>query len=411
MEPKQDQADFSDPTIGKPAALQATRKTPLWYRILLIVTVLFLCWAGWKFAHPTVKVELLPFNTTPPGWNGSYPYLTLSPYETGPESSRFKISIQNSAPTVRSDAPVNEFAVDLHSGTFVLRQTDLFISDSMPLSLTRTHRSREIYHNSFDIFAFGMSANHSYDISPTGTRFPYTYMDLNLEDGRAIYFPRISKGDGFADAVFRHEDTASEFYGAQIAWNGDGWTLKLANGSKLIFPENYKGKSFAQGAATEMLTASGQHIQLKRDQDRNLQQLISPSGHTITFQNDGAGRIIEAADDSGQTRKYSYDASGHLETVSDNKRLLYRFSYTQSFRMVNTDPYQIASIKDWRGTVLLRNTYNDDGTVSRQDLSDNSFYRYTYLYDNQFKIKETIVNGPFGEKHFYFKDGIPTAQE
>jgi hypothetical protein len=35
---------------------------------------------------------------------------------------------------------VNEFQIDLHSGLFVLRQTDLFVPDLMPLVLTRTYR-------------------------------------------------------------------------------------------------------------------------------------------------------------------------------------------------------------------------------------------------------------------------------
>jgi hypothetical protein len=35
---------------------------------------------------------------------------------------------------------VNEFQIDLHSGLFVRRQTDLFVPDLMPLVLTRTYR-------------------------------------------------------------------------------------------------------------------------------------------------------------------------------------------------------------------------------------------------------------------------------
>ena len=49
-------------------------------------------------------------------------------------------------------------------------------------------------------------------IWPTGSRFPYTYIDLNLEEGRQMHFRRVSKGSGYADAVFRHEETSSEFY-------------------------------------------------------------------------------------------------------------------------------------------------------------------------------------------------------
>jgi len=120
---------------------------------------------------------------------------------------------------------------------FILRQTDLFVPDSVPLSLTRTYRVWE-----WDTRAFGAGTNHPYDICPTRTRFPYI-LDLNLEDGRQIHFPRISSGTGYADAVYRHDETLSEFYGAQIAWNGDGWTLDFVDHRKFIFPEAYNAKS------------------------------------------------------------------------------------------------------------------------------------------------------------------------
>ncbi len=156
----------------------------------------------------------------------------------------------------------------------------------------------------------------SYDICPAGTRRPYTYMDLNLEDGRPIHFRRISRGTDYADVVFRHEQTASEFFGAQIAWNGNGWTLNLGNGRKVLFPEAYYAKNFAQDAPAEMQDAAGNRVRLLRDAQRKLQQLISPAGHAIRFKYDDVNRIVEAADDAGNVRNYAYDTSGHLQAVS-----------------------------------------------------------------------------------------------
>src|SRR5271166_4957091 len=152
-------------------------------------------------------------------------------------------------------------------------------------------------------------------------------MDLNLEDGRQIHFRRISKCTGYADAVFRHEETSSEFYGAQIAWNGDGWTLKFRDGRRVLLPEAYYSKNYAQGAPFDMQDADGHHVQLKRDKKRNLEEIISPSLRKITLKYDASDRIIEAADDEGNIRKYSYDSSGHLEAVADASNILYRFEY------------------------------------------------------------------------------------
>jgi len=373
--------------------------------VVLLASSAFLTFR--KPAARPVKVELLPFTDSPPAWDGSYPYLVISPTDLGPEGVKFKSSILRIEPTVHHDSPVNEFEVDLHSGMFVLRQTDLFVPDAMPLSLTRTYRVWDFYAR-----AFGAGTNHPYDVCPTGTRFPYTYMDLNLEDGREIHFRRISKGTGYADAVFRHDGTSSEFYGAQIAWNGDGWTLHFRDGRRFLFPEAYNAKSYAQGVALEMQDAAGYGIQLRRDKQRDLQQLISPAGHKIDFKYDQAHRIVEAKDDAGNVRKYSYGFNGHLETVADGLHVLYRFEYAPLLRAPGYDPYLMTTITDGNWRVLLRNVYQDGSRVSEQTLADGAVYRYDYVFDQRHEVIETIVSLPTSEKKkFFFEHGMPTMDE
>lgn len=363
----------------------------------------------WKPDPRAIKVEILPFTDSPPAWNGSYPFLVISPVGIESNDVKFKSSILLIKPTVRRDSPINEFQVDLHSGMFVLRQTDLFVPDVMPLSLTRTYRGWDFDGRERE---FGAGANHPYDICPTMTRFPYTYMNLVLEDSRQIHFPRISKGTGYADAVFRHDETSSEFYGAKMAWNGDGWTLDFSDGRRFLFPEAYHGKTFAQGAPFEMRDAEGHRIQLKRDQQRRLERLVSPSGHTINFKYDVADRIIEATDDAGNVRKYSYDSTGHLESVADASHLIYRFEYASLLHVAGYDPYLMTAVVDRKGKVLLRNIYNDSdgGRISEQRVADGKVYRYEYIFVKQ-DIVETIVNGPTGKRKLYFQRGIFTKEE
>jgi YD repeat-containing protein len=380
---------------------------PVWkWGVALVLVAFAVFLASRKPSTRPVKVELLPFTDSRPEWDGSYPYLIISPIDLETNRVKFKSSISRIVPTVRHDTPVNEFQVDLHSGMFVLRQTDLFIPDVIPLSLTRTYRVWDCCTR-----AFGVGTNHPFDICPTGTRFPYTYMDLNLEDGRQIHFRRISKGTGYADAVFRHDATSSEFYGAQIAWNGDGWTLDFRDGRHFRFPEAYYAKNYAQGAPFEMQDADGRYIQLKRDKQRNLVQAISPSGRKIAFKYDSSDRIIEAADDAGNIRKYSYDFSGHLETVADASQTLYRFEYAPLLHW-KYDPYLMTTILDGRGRVLLRNIYGDRSRVSEQRLADGEVFRYRYAFDQANEIVKTIVTLPTGEeKTFLFEHGIPAKEK
>jgi YD repeat-containing protein len=352
-----------------------------------------------------VRVELLPFTDSPPEWDGAYPYLVISASDLDSEHRKFESAIRLIKPTVRHDAPTDEFLVDLHSGMFVLRQTDLFLPGSPPLSLTRTYRVWDLYRR-----AFGIGTNHPYDICPTGTRFPYTYMDLNLEDGRQIHFRRISKGTGYADAVFRHDETSSEFYGAQIAWNGNGWTLNFRDGRRVLFPEAYSAKTYAQGAAFEMQEADGHRTKLRRSERRNLEQLISSSGRTITFKYDDSDRIVGAEDDSGNVRKYSYDSSGHLETVKDASHLLYRFEYTRLLHDPDYDPYLMTAIIDGQGKILLKNTYRDGSRISEQKLENGEVYRFDYIFVKD-EIVQTIVDGPSGKRRFFFRNGIFFREE
>jgi hypothetical protein len=76
--------------------------------------------------------------------------------------------------------------------------------------------------------------------------------------------------------VFGHDETASEFYGAEMAWNGDGWTLDFRDGRQFLFPEAYHAKNYAQGAAFEIRDAKGHRLTLRRDNQRKLEQVVSP---------------------------------------------------------------------------------------------------------------------------------------
>ena len=383
-------------------------RPPLWkWTVLLALLATTIVLVRWKPAAHAVKIELLPIADSFPAWDGSYPAVVIS--MTG-ESGRvsFTTSIPTIKPTVRHDAPVNQFEVALDSGMFKLRQTDIFVADAMPLSLTRTYHVWD--DNSR---AFGVGGNHPYDICPTGTRFPYTYMDLNLEDGRQIYMPRISKGTRYEDAVFRNGNAGSEFYDARINWNGNGWTMNFRDGRQFLFPEAYNAKNYAQGAPIEMQDEHGDRVQLKRDQARNLQQLISPSGHTITFKYDDAGRIIEAQDDAGTLRRYTYDFGGHMRAVQDATHVLYRFEYERvGGQQRGYDPFLMTAVLDGEGKVLLNNSYRDGSHVSAQRLASGELYRYDYIFDSMHRVMATIVTLPSGQaRQFSFNNGIPVGEK
>ena len=280
---------------------------------------------------------------------------------------------------------VDRFEVDFRSGNFIMRQSDLYLNDVFEVPLTRSYTSNDWIHSRPAPHAFGRNANHPYDIAPIGTRNPYTFQLLVLEDGEFVHFDRISKGTGYADAVYQHTETSTRFYKATQSWNGNGWTMKLADGSQIIFPESYNAKNMAQGAPTEFRDAEGNRLELRRDGQRNLQEIRTPHGHWIRFVYDALSRITHAEDDAGHWAQYEYTANGMLSHV-----------VLSSGRERNYD-YQgvlMTEIKDENGHALLRNWY-DSGVVTRQEFGNGAVYSYSYSWSpNRYYPNKVVVTLP-----------------
>src|SRR5258708_13521828 len=158
-----------------------------------------------------------------------------------------------------------------------------------------------------------------------------------LEDGDFIYFDRISKGTGYADAVFQHTETSTRFYRAITSGNGNGWTTKVADGSEIRFPESYNAKNLAQGASTEMRDPMGNKLELQRDPQRNLREILTPHGHWIKLAYDDEARITHAEDDSGRWVKYGYNSDGMLISASNSSGQERHYEYLDPLMTATPD--------------------------------------------------------------------------
>lgn len=312
--------------------------------------------------EPAVPAEYINATPAAPRLDGKYPCVIES-LDKAPGTPHF-----GKCPTLTADSgKVDRFEADLRYGHFVLRQTDLELDDVFDVPLTRSYRSNDwVYGNR--VLAFGRNANHPYDIVPLGTRNPYTFMLMALEDGNMLSFDRISKGTGYADAVYQHTETSTKFYKSVISWNGDGWTLRLTDGSEIRFPESYAAKNAAQGAPTEMLDANGNLLELRRDPQRNLQEIRTPHGHWMKFSYDGSSRIVRAEDDSGKWARYTYSSDGMLTDVILSSGHERHYSY-QGVLMTE--------VSDEAKKILLRNWY-DHTLLVRQQFANGEVYSYFY---------------------------------
>jgi YD repeat-containing protein len=359
------------------------------YRFLFLGFLIGLGVFIWSLYLPFHAPELLSLPPANPTSDGSYPQLLIRYAPAASGKSPFEVSFATNSPTLKHDSPVNRFEVNLSTGKFVARQTDLFSGGAIPISLTRTY-------DSFDSMSqsFGIGGMQAYDVNPVGSRFPYTYIDLDFEDGEEVHFDRISKGTGYTDAVYEHRATSSkEFFGARIHWYGDGWDLTLPDGDTFVFPEAYYAKTIGQAAIREIRSASGQRIKVNRRHSGNIENVISSIGHRIDFSYDDSGRIVEAHDDLGNDRHYSYDSDGRLVVISDGKANLYLFAYGHSY---------MTRILDGNGTDILAIAYHG-GRVAQVQLAGGDVYRFTYDVDSQNTIVRTVVVAPDGTtKEFKF---------
>ena len=356
--------------------------------------------SGLPFKLFSFKPKLARRERLAPVWDGAYTKLVFKWQKNASNRYMFTSSIVNDPPTLSHSVPVDQFEVDLHSGEFILRQTDFFMADVIPLAFVRTYHSWN-YQSS----AFGMGSSHPYDIAPSGDRKPYTFLDLNLEDGRTIHFQRISEGTGYADAVYEHDETSSPFYGTQFSWDMNGhWKFLMHDGSSYLFPEAYYARSLVQAAAYEIRDATGHRMQLARDHAGNLNRIVSPAGRILDLTFDESARITRAEDDNENTRYYKYDPTGHLAQIAQNGHTLYRFEYEVMSVRKGWDDHFMARIFDENGRKILENKYAHTRLVE-QHLEDGGVYRFDYQVDAG-EVVATTVKYPDGKaKVFRFYRG------
>jgi YD repeat-containing protein len=293
---------------------------------------------------------------------------------------------------------IDRFEADLRDANFVLQETDLRINDVFDVPLTRSYRSRDWVHSN-PVHAFGQNSNHPYDIAPVGTRNPYTYLMLILEDGEFLYFDRISKGTGYANAMYMHTETSTKFYKATLQWNGNGWTTKLADGSEIIFPESYNAKNMAQGAPIEMRDANGNSLELKRDRHRNLKEIKTPHGHWIKFNYDDLSRIKRAETDAGDWAQYEYNSDGMLINVVLSSGRQRHYDYQG---MLMTE------VRDEAGRVLIHNWYEGD-LLKRQAFGNGAVhsYRYDWASSSHYPSKVSVTSPDQTTKELSVRDSVP----
>lgn len=335
-------------------------------------------------ARPKTGSQITQQSDREPGPSGLPPCFFLQP----PWPAK-KPNIGDCLLLVPEESEVEAFEVNLHTGLFVLIKTDLFLPGTQPIVFTRTFRPWSNWSSAWEI-----PAAHVFDIYPTGSRHPYTFMYLNLPDGEILHYLRISPGTSYSDAVYEHTGTRTALYGSRVKWNGTGWDLTLKDGTVYVFPDSYYATRPAQGAVVGIRDRYGHILRLARDSAGNLIRITSPDSRWLEF-NSASNGITQVKDSLGRVVQYAYDAHGRVAKVTDFNARVTEYTYDQSNHLL--------TIKDPRGVIILRNEYDPHGRVIRQTQADGSSYQFRYMANEYGNTLETDVIDPRGNiKRVYF---------
>ncbi|MFD8970685.1 RHS repeat-associated core domain-containing protein [Streptomyces sp. NPDC059568] len=253
--------------------------------------------------------------------------------------------------------------VELSTGMLTDSRTDLAVNDSRgSADITRTYWQGDTRKR-----AFGIGRDLSYNVFLHSAK-QYEQVDLYLPGGSKVHYTRTSPGTSWTDAVFEPLDTPSGFRGSKIVWKPypvGGWELTFRDGTVWLFPNYAPLKEIRDrhGNAVKITRLDGNYGEITR--------ISTPSGRWISLSYDTDHRVVGAKDNTGRTTGYTYDSTGRLETVTDPAGKVSRYTYDGTSNRIRT-------AVDARGITYMANTFDADGRVREQTLTEGAKYTFDY---------------------------------
>ncbi|MFD9601968.1 RHS repeat-associated core domain-containing protein [Streptomyces sp. NPDC059970] len=268
--------------------------------------------------------------------------------------------------------------VDLATGQLTDTRTDLGVPDPLgPAEVNRTYWQGDTHPR-----AFGIGRDLSYNAFLHSEK-QYEQVDLYLPGGKKIHYTRTSPGVGYADAVFEPLDTPTGFRGSKILNNNNQWELRFRDGSVWVFPQYSPLKEIRDrhGNALKLTRLGGNKGEITR--------ITTPGGRWISLAYDAQHRVREARDNTGRTTSYTYDTAGRLETVTDPAGKVSSYTYDGTSNRIKT-------AVDARGITYMTNTFDTEGRVKDQVLTEGAKYSFAYTQTGTGQITSTEVTEPGG---------------
>ena len=279
------------------------------------------------------------------------------------KKQRTDLADLNGCSSTHGESDLEVLNIYLRYGLLMSRRTDFYLPGRLPLELSRVVRTQDSRSR-----AFGIGGNHSLNIWPVGNKWPFTWMDLILEDGGRYHYRRSNWGVGYWDAVYAVEPTITDFSSSYVTWNWPGWKLVRQDGRTYFFPDGGGVQRPEQGALIGVQDAWGDTLRLQRESTGNLVSASSGIG-SVRFQYDSHYRMTEARDSTGHEVLYRYSAEGCLEEVEDAEHHLTKYGHEGT-----RCPTSMAI----DGRLVWTAQFDKEDRVTKLELANGGTYEFTY---------------------------------
>jgi YD repeat-containing protein len=278
------------------------------------------------------------------------------------------------------------FETNLGGGQLAQRSMDIQLNSTPPIELRRGYNSGYAIVRTF---AFGWSANHSYNPGLTSDdEISLKFLSILREDGATDFFARNPSGRGFDPAaVYVSRDYGT--YGAQLTWEKNHFKLNYRDGSWSTFlPCSATTRCYWSGYED----SHGSSLKFDRGPHQELLQLTASDSQGISFRADDHQRTTEARATNGTVVFYEYDSAGCLARVhrADGQETLYE--YDPAHHMTSMS---VISSPGAAQEAVLRNEYDSRGRVITQTLKGIGSFHIEYVatngtYNTQVKVTTSL---------------------
>jgi YD repeat-containing protein len=270
-------------------------------------------------------------------------------------------------PLAEGYTPRHKGGIDLATGLYTRENEDLFVPGAPVLVLSRTYLSQDRISR-----AFGIGTTHPGEEYLVGDGQQFQWVSLILATGARINFRRTSPGTSLLNAIFVHDESPTEWQGAELGWTGVSWAIRKRDGSLSVYRACGNG---IPCSIVQSRDAAGQSIYYRRDAHGILQKMEDGQGRWIAFEHDERGRVRKAWTSTKHEVRYDYDARGRLERVTAGDGTTRRYTYT--------DLDELATI-DEPGT-SIENVYENSRCVrqiNRYPHGEPLVFTFTYHLEN-----------------------------